>query len=286
MKDAFDDLERDLRAAVRARRRRRLPSVPMLAVLVALALGGGGALAATQLARDPHVEREAARLATRAANDTIRAQGCEHPRRFARSVIDGPLLPSIARALPALARPPAHPAPIPRSVTGAVLRNSSRIVRVDGIRLRTYVVQGPDAISHVDPAACLAARRARVRELSARRPLAVRVAAERVVVGLPSTAPGLQTFYVNVLLGRGEGGFGEGRRLRPGDPLRTGIYMHGDVPGGTRYVGIADPRTDRIRVRGRTVRVADGFYSFALARGHATVHELDASGATIRRFRT
>ena len=100
MKDAFDDLERDLRAVVRARRRRRMPSLPMLAVLGALVLGGGGAVAATQIARDPEVEREGAKLALQAVSETIRAGGCEHPRRFTRRS-GGPVLPSIARALPA-----------------------------------------------------------------------------------------------------------------------------------------------------------------------------------------
>jgi hypothetical protein len=285
MKDAFDDLERDLRTVVRARRRRRLPSLPMLAVLGALALGGGGAVAATQIARDPDAEREGAKLASQAIAESAHARGCEPARRSAGSVTDGPLLPSIARALPALAHPPEHAAPIPRSVTGAVLRGSSRIVRLDGIRLRVYVVQGPDAISHADPVACLAARRAQVRAVSAGRSSAVRVAAERAVVRLPSTAPGLQTLYVNALLRRGEGGFGKGQRLRPGDPLPSGIYMSGEVPGGMRHVGIADPRAVQVRVRGRTVPVVEGFYTFVLPGGHATVRELDAAGKTVRRFR-
>ncbi len=244
MKDAFDDLERDLRAAVRARRRRRLPSAPVFAVIGALVLGGGGAVAATQIARDPHVDREGEKLAMQAATDTRRAPGCEHPTRFTHSVIDGPLLPSIARALPALTRPAAHPAPLPRSVTGAVLRDTSRTVDLGDVRLRIYVVQGPDAISHADPEACLAARRARVAELTADRSTAVRVAAERAVMRLRSTAPGLQTLYVNVLLGPGEGGFGVGLRLRPGDAVPRGIV----TTGGGLSLGIADPRAVRVRV--------------------------------------
>jgi hypothetical protein len=286
MRDAFDDLERDLRAAVRARRRRRLPSTPVLGVLAVLALGGGGAVAATQIARDPDVEREGAKLAAQAAADTIRSPGCEYPSRFTQSVIDGPLSPAIARALPALTRPPAQPRAVPRSVTGAVLRDTSRIVRLPGVRLRIYVVQGPDAISHADPVACLAARRARVRALTAGRSPAVGVAAERAVMRLLSTAPGVQTLYVNVLLGRGEGGFGEGRRLLPNDRLGAGIYTFGDVPGGRRYVGIAGPRTVSVRVAGRRVPVVEGFYSFVARKRHPRVQELDASGAVLRAFRS
>ena len=276
MSDAFDDLERDLRAAVRARRRRRLPSAPVLGVIAALALGGGGAVAATQIARDPGVERAGEKLAMRAAEDTRRAPGCEHPTRFTHSVIDGPLLPAIARALPAHTRPVRHPAPLPKSVTGAVLRDTSRIVDFGDLRLRVYVVQGPDAISHADPAACLAARRARVAELTAGRSTAVRVAAERAVMRLLSTAPGLQTIYLHVLRGRGEGGFGVGFRLRPGDPLPTGIVD----ADGQLSVGIADPRAVRVRSGPRSARVIDGFYVIK-ARGKVT--ELAADGSVIRR---
>jgi hypothetical protein len=275
MRDAFDDLERDLRAAVRARRRRRLPAAPALVLIGALALGGGGAVAATQIARDPDAEREGAKLAQQAASDTVRAPGCEHPTRFTRSTIDGPLLPSIARALPALARPAAHPAPVPKSVTGAVLRDTSRIIDLGRVRVRTYVVQGPDAISHADPEACLDARRARVEELAANRPAAVRVEAERAVVRLRSTAPGLQTLYANVLLGRGEGGFGVGFRLRPGEAVPTGIVA-GD---GDRWLGIAHPGTVRVRVKSKTARVVDGFFVIA-AKGRVT--ELAADGSVVR----
>jgi hypothetical protein len=106
------------------------------------------------------------------------------------------------------------------------------------------------------------------------------------VMRLRSTAPGLQTLYVNVLLGRGEGGFGEGRRLRPDDRLDTGIYTFGDVPGGRRYIGIAGPRTASVRVAGRRVAVVEGFYSFVARSRHPRVHELDAAGAVIRTFRS
>jgi hypothetical protein len=239
-------------------------------------LGGGGAVAATQIARDPGVDREGERLAMRAAAETTHSPGCRHPSRFPQSVVDGPLLPAIARALPALTRPARHPAPLPRPVIGAVLRDTSRVVRYGDIRLRIYVVQGPDAISHTDPVACLAARRARVAELTAGRSTALRVAAERAVMRLLSTAPGLQTLYVNVLLGRGEGGFGVGLRLRPGDAVPRGIVSS----GGRLQLGIADPRAVRVRVGSRSARVVDGLYVIA-ARGPVT--ELAADGSVIRR---
>ena len=55
MRDAFDDLERDLRRAVRRRRRRRAQRALVVAVAAVLLLAG---VAASQIAQAPDVERE------------------------------------------------------------------------------------------------------------------------------------------------------------------------------------------------------------------------------------
>jgi hypothetical protein len=256
MKDAFDDLERDLRAVVRARRRRRLPSVPMLAVLVALALGGGGAVAATQLTRDPDVAREGAELAHRAVAAVTRVPACRPAR--GRVADTGPVLPAITRALPALRG---------RTMTAAM---------GGGIRVRVRVRNGPTLIARADPGACLQTRRAKVRELSAKRPVEVRTAAERVVVRMRDTAPGLQTISINLLRPPGQGGFGVSFRLRPGEALPTGVVND----DGRLSVGIADPRAVRVRSGSRSARVVDGLYVIA---AHRTVRELAADGSVIRR---
>jgi hypothetical protein len=256
MKDAFDDLERDLRAAVRARRRRRLPSVPMLAVLVALALGGGGAVAATQLARDPDVDREGAELAHRAVAAVAHVPACRPAHGHVAG--GGRVLPAITRALPALRG---------RAMTASM---------DDGVRVRVRVKNGPTLIDRAEPGACLQIRRAKVRELSAKRPIEVRTAAERVVVRMRDTAPGLQTISINLLRPPGQGGFGVGFRLRPGEALPTGIVADDGRPS----VGIADPRAVRVRSGSRSARVVDGLYVIA-ARG--TVRELAADGSVIRR---
>jgi hypothetical protein len=202
MTDAFNALERDLRAAVRARRRRRLPSAPVLGALVVLTLGGGGAVAATQIGSDPHVERDGAALAGRAVAAVAGLPACRPARE--RIANTGPVLPAIKRALPALRG---------RAMT---------VAAADGIQVRVRVRNGPGLIARADPGGCLQARRAEVRELSAGRPVEVRNAAERAIVRMRDTAPGLQMLSFDVRLPRGQGGFGVSFRLRPGDAVPTG----------------------------------------------------------------
>jgi hypothetical protein len=110
------------------------------------------------------------------------------------------------------------------------------------------------------------------------------------------TAPGLQTLWVQLSLGKGRGGFGTGLRLRPYDRLGPGIIASGSTgrfvtSGGRRYIGIADPRTTRVLVdpahgAAKAARVHEGFYSFGLPRGsgHVDLREVDATGATVRAF--
>ena len=103
MKDAFDDLERELRSAVRARRRPRLLRTPIIALAAALALGGGGALAATQIKAAPAPSVRAPRWPTARSSDTLHAPACRYAdKAHKRSSATVPVLPAIARLLPAL----------------------------------------------------------------------------------------------------------------------------------------------------------------------------------------
>jgi hypothetical protein len=303
MKDAFDDLERDLRAAVRARRRPRLRRTPMLALAAALALGGGGALAATQIKSSPKDDRAGAKLARSAVVDTYHSPACRRPTKPDRRHVvgDGPVLPSIARLLPSLTHPPAKGAAGSLSDfhygSGTLLRSTARVVTLaGGLRLTVFVIQGPDLFGPADPAACTKARLARVDKLAAHRSAAVRAAAEREVSRQRDTAPGLQTLWLQLSLGKRRGGFGTGVRLRPDDPIGPGIVASGSsgssgIDGGRRYVGIADPRTVQLLVdpahgHSKTVRVHENLYSFALPKGsgHVDLREVDAAGATVRSF--
>ena len=297
MKDAFDDLERDLRAAVRARRRPRLVRMPVLALAAALVLGGGGAVAATRIATSPSAEREGIALAHRAVGDTIAAPACGRPAKTGRTTVgDGPVLPEIARLLPGLTRPAREVLRHPHYSAGTLLRSTARVIELSGdLRLSVFVIEGPDLTARADPAGCAAARRARAIELAAGHSAAVRLAAEREIAGMRDTAPGLQTLWVQLSLGKGKGGFGTGMRLRPSDRIGPGIVASGSngrfADGARRYVGIADPRTARVLVdpahgRSKAARVQEGFYKFALppGSGHADLRELDAAGATVRTF--
>jgi hypothetical protein len=270
---------------------------PLLALAAALVLGGGGAVAATQIKSSPDERRQGVMLAERAINDTRDAGGCSHAGKPRETIVtDIPVLPAIARALPALTKPdPNGVVPVRSPVTGRVLRDTARIIPLaGGVRLRVYVLDGPDLTARTDPRACLATRRARVAELAAGRSRAVRAAAERRLMEMRDTAPGLQTLWI-LTRHKGDGGSGVGLRLRPDDHLRPGIVSTGSIGrsarGGRRYVGIADPRTARVLVdpvhgRSKTVHVDQGFYSFALPRGsgHVDLREVSGTGATVRAF--
>ena len=104
----------------------------------------------------------------------------------------------------------------------------------------------------------------------------MRTTAERVIVGMRDTAPGLQMLAIDVLRPPGQGGFGVGFRLRPGDPPPTG-----PIAGDERLtVGIAGARAVRVHSGSRSARVVDGLYVIA---AHGEVTELAADGSVIRR---
>ena len=78
MRDAFDDLERDLRRAVRARRARRARRALVLAVAAVLALAG---VAASRIAETPDVEREVAGKPEKAEVDRVFIEAIKATRR-------------------------------------------------------------------------------------------------------------------------------------------------------------------------------------------------------------
>ena len=296
MRDAFDDIERQLAQATRARRRRRVPQMPALALVAVLALGGGAAVAATRIASDPDAERAGEKLAMRAVRDTSRASACSYSNRQPKPVLgDVALLHGIAATLPEL-NTPAEGADPERILdlarmppSGMVLRQTVRTVDLAGRR-------AADGVRRPGPAPRAPRRRgvhrgpqaARGTARDGRSPRSRRAPDRhdaRHDAGAADAVRALREPGVS-------GSFGVGVSVLPREPLKPGIIGSGSAANGDpRYLGIADPRVDRIHVepeRGRpkTAHVDQGFYAFTLARGLGKVRlrEFDAAGATLRTF--
>ena len=302
MRDAFDDLERDLRRAVRARRARRVRRTLVVAVAAVLALAG---VAASQIARAPDVEREVAvkpsepevdRVLIEVVKATSRRPECQPtdvdlPAQPAAR----PLVPQIATVLPALAKPrsgadPQRAVEILRgsSTTGTIVSQSVRTLTFAGGLQLTVFVLDDGTVPEQDPEACAAARRARAAELASGELLA---AVERRIPGAGLRLIGRQTLYLS-LIGPGDPGpHTTGFMTVP--KLRTGIVQRGGLGSTRRYVGIAGgPRVawaeiDPAHGLTQDIRVLDGFYVFALRRGsgQARVTERTLTGKRIRSFR-
>jgi hypothetical protein len=302
MRDAFDDLERELRRAVRARRRRRVRRTLTLAVAAVLALAG---VAASQITRAPDVEHEVGvkprksevdRVLFEAVKASMRRPECQPAEDVAPpQVAQRPLVRQITTVLPALATPVPgadHQQAVElldgSSTTGTIVSQSVRTLEFPGgLRLTVFVLDD-GRVPEQDPEACAAARRERAAELASGELLA---AVERRILkaGLPLV--GRQSLFMS-LIGPGEPGpLTTGFLTVP--KLRTGIVKRFGLGATRRYEGIvSSPRVTEVRVdraHGRTlrVRVQDGFYVFALERGSgvARVIELSASGERVRSFR-
>ena len=303
MRDAFDDLERDLRRAVRARRARRVRRTLIVAVAGVLALAGA---AASQISRAPDVEREVGvkppqaeveRVLIEAVNDTINRPECRIADEVAPvEVAERPLVAQVTDVLPALAKPAPGTDPQPyvemlqrSSTTGTIASQSLRTLEFPGgHRLTVFVLDG-GYTPEQDPEACAEARRKRAAELAKGELLK---AVERRIAGVSRPRPGQQFLYMSIV-GPGEPGpHTSGFNVMP--KLRTGIVERGNIDADTRrYEGIVSgPRVAWVRIRPtrgptRDVRVRDGFYVFTLRRGsgRARATELTLDGKEIRTFR-
>lgn len=309
MSDAFDELERQLRRAVRAadnvrplRPRRGWRRMSVFAVAGALTVSGG-ALAATQLVGGQSAETQGRKIALQAFRDTAAMPACTTVAPTSRLVLsDSAPLPEITTVLPSLAS--AAPSDdqaralslIPRgSASGAVLRRTVRTIAVGrGVTLVVYVQQGPGMRPVSDPDACGQARRERAAALDKGRSEDVKRWAERRLAEMQDTAPGSQTLWVSAHQRRGASG--SGTPVRHGRPLHPGLLFHGGVGRAHQsiYVGIASPRASHMlvrtkrrgRMRGVPERVAvtQGFYAVVLPAGTGPVQlrEVTANGTTLR----
>jgi hypothetical protein len=309
MSDAFDELERQLRRAVRSadnvrplRPRRGWRRTSVFAVAAALTVSGG-ALAATQLVTGQSAETQGRKIALQAVRDTQMLPPCV-PAVASRSLVlsDAVPLPEIRAVLPALGRPAASQnqqralAMLPQGPGGPMLRRTVRAVPAQGgVTLLVYVQQGVGAREVRDPEGCGEARRERAATLDKGRSEHVKRWAERRLAELADTVPGLQTLTVFMRVPGQSGMPGGGTLVRPGQPLRPGLVASGSA-GGHRhvYTGIAGPHAARVLVRGKrgapvrnapgSVPVRQGFYAVVLPAGTGPVHlhEVTANGTTLR----
>jgi hypothetical protein len=307
MSDAFDQLERQLRRAVRAaadnvpvRRRRGWRRTSVFAVAAALTVSGG-ALAATKLVGGQSAETQGRKIAAQAIRDTATLPACA-PAVASRTLVlsDSAPLPEIRAALPALATPAPRDnqaralSMLPQGgPAGPVLRRTVRAIPApDGVTLVVYVQQGFGFGALRDPDACGQARRERAAVLDKDRAEDVKRWAERRLAEVADTVPGLQTLNVSARVHGQAGMPGAGTPVRPGRALRPGLLLAGSA-GGHRsvYVGITDPRASEVRVRAQLTRgvpervaVRQGFYAVVLPARTGSVHlqEVTATGTTLR----
>lgn len=254
---AHDELARQLRESVRARRRRRRVHRGALLVSIgAVVIGGGVATAATGVLPVVHHDdhplnaREVAHRAMREASD---APACR-----ARPESDGlktsPIAPApAARRL--LIGPPSAAAQrwaLRVNHGGPIVAGSARGVDFAGRgSVALWLADGNGSGTLIDPAAC---GRARLEQLARDRPdpqSRLRQKAAAVLATYRDTRPGLQTLWVLYHRSGARSTGGAGIPL-DGRPLPVGVVGYSS---GT-YVGIAVPGAVRVTLDGRTLHRA------------------------------
>jgi hypothetical protein len=316
MNDAFDDLERQLREAVkRTSDRRPTPGrgwkrTGAIAVAAAF-LVSGAALAATRLrSSSDSIEVQGRKIALRATRDTANTSACRLSEATGLATSSHRVLPEISAVLPALGSPasPAATAKAMRVLTHfpvagrlTLIAGTLRLIDLqDGQRVVVYVQEGgahgpgplgPGTLT--DPAACAKVREDRATVLSKDRSAEVKRWTKKRLAEARDTAPGLQTLSVFYVPGRAGAGGGSGISIRPGERLHRGVIFSVEGQSGGAYTGFAGPRTTHMLIRPRRlvpgapkkVPVRQGFYVFRLPprTGPTKLLEATADGTIVHR---
>lgn len=316
MTDPFDELERQLRRAVRVsggerstrawRGHRRAWAIAAVAALVASAT----ALAATRLVGGQSLETQGRKIALRAARETARLPACLQVGGPSTGPVlsEGAPLAAITALLPSLATPvpsrerAATLAQLVRARLNAILlsRTLRTIPVAPHVQLLVAVGVGEAGGESVrNPLACAHARLARAQQLDASRPAAVRHWARWRLAQMRDTVPGLQTLYIyelpvplppHVLAGGGTAD-----PVRPGHALKPGLPLVAGEPGGARLlIGIAARDAAHIQLQTRDtgamhglptqVAVREGFYAVTVPHGvrRFRLIEVAADGRMLR----
>lgn len=295
MSKAFDDLEKQLRRAVRARRPRSSSWVrhgrrqTWVIVAAALLVISAGAFAAARIAHGQSAETQGRELALQAVRDTEHLAPCQRLESISRGLTfaEAPVLSAITHLLPLLRKPPSASereralAMLPRlGPTGnAVLSQTLHLVTLqEGIRVLAFVEAGLGFLAVHDAAACARTRQARAAELAANRPNAVRWWARRSLAKMPDTVPGVQTLEIFANDPRQRGGGGGAQPIAPGQRLEPGLrQVAGQRDGSRLFVGIAGARASAVRIQTTQITAMHGlptqvpvrerFYAIKIPRG-------------------
>ena len=186
MNDAFENLEQQLRGAVRGRRRssagriRRGHRRTWAIVAVVMLTASAGALAATHLAHGQSLQTQGRKVALQATAETGSAPACRRaePQSEVPALTDVQPLKAITDLLPDLSRPASASeqqhtlaALTHARVGGLLLGQTLRTIPVAAhVELLVAVAVGEPGETVRDPVACATVRLARAMQLSTGRP--------------------------------------------------------------------------------------------------------------------
>ena len=299
---AHDDLRRQLLGSVTERRsaaaggaRRGLRRFRggrrggLAIAILALAVGGGVAGAATQLLGEPGT-RERARSLVQSAVTQSSTRGACQPA--AVTFVDTQPIAALRTLFGSSAAPvsPQVRALVRRQAHGEVLSRTIRLVAAGGgRRLLAYVTASRDPRTVVDREGCQRAERARLLELHPADDAVRRLARRLLADQQRRRVPRGQMLYVSLIGERGTAGaaagVSDGRRGVP-----TGVILGSTSLG---YAGISVARAASVRVTTtnprsghpvrRTYPVRERLFAFTLPRdtGPVEVRQLAADGGTL-----
>ncbi|HEY4896628.1 MAG TPA: hypothetical protein VII01_11115 [Solirubrobacteraceae bacterium] len=313
MSKAFEDLEKQLRSAVRAGRdpsrttwARHGRRQTWMLVAAALLVISAGAFGASRIAAGKNAEAEGRDIALQAVIGTDHVAACRLLEPVSRGVTftENPVLPAITRLLPLLGKPPSASgraralALLARfgPTGGAVLGQTLHVVRLqEGIGVVVLVSQGVGFGAVHNPTACARARQARATELTAGDAPAVRRSAQLSLSHRADTARGVQSLEIFAHDPRARGIGGGARPTLPGERLEPGLrQVNGRRDGSRLFLGIAAGDATAVRIQTKQIAAMHGlpiqvpvrarFYAVKVPRGLRPFRllEVGAGGSVLR----
>jgi hypothetical protein len=310
---AFDDLEKQLRIAVRAGRdpsrttwARHGRRQTWMLVAAALLVISAGAFGASRIAAGKNAEAEGRDIALQAVIGTGHVAACRLLEPVSRGVTftDSPVLPAITRLLPVLGRPPSASEraralallPRVRPTGSAVLGRTLHVVRLqEGIDVVVLVSQGVGFEAVHNATTCARVRQERAAELAAGHSRAVRDWARWSLSRRADTAVGVQTLEIFAQDPRQRGVGGGARPTLPGERLEPGLrQVNGRRDGSRLFLGIAGGDATAVRIQTKQIAAMHGlpiqvpvrerFYAVKVPRGLRPFRllEVGATGTVLR----